>query len=202
MNIEQLSIFSEKAAFNKDDFEHKGNMEAFRSLAVAVTKAFDKFTEHDITFFDATCRSTMLNCFVVAMVEEMCSSDQLKFVKSLTNTRRGFGLLNNEYIILFKKYPVTNAKTKQDDLLKNQQVSKHVLILTWKVDEFWSEISKIEFQYLSTPNLVTYTYDITHLLDQNVEIVEGTDPSPSSPSTPQIGLKKALKDQEKRNSLS
>ena len=125
------------------------NQPVFKALAQAVSTAFDQFSSYDITHFDKTCRSNMLNNLVVSMVSEVCNGDKLHFVKSLTNTRRSLCLFDDKYLLLFKKAPVSNVKTKQDDLLKNQELSKHVLILTYRVDEFWSEITRLEFQYLS-----------------------------------------------------
>jgi len=101
------------------------------------------------------------------MVSEECISERLHFVKSLTNTRRSLCLFDDKYLFLFKKSPVANVKTKQDDLLKNQEISKHVLILTYKVDEFWSSISRLEFQYFDSPNRVSYTYDISHYMRES-----------------------------------
>jgi len=111
----------------------------------------------------------MLNNLVVRIIAEKCANDRFFMVDSLTNTRRKIGILDDEYILLFKKSPVANVKTKQDDLLKYQEVDKHVLILTYKVDEFWSEITRLEFKYFKSPKNVTYTYDITDLMGDNTD---------------------------------
>lgn len=171
MHIQQLSLFNSKDSFKKGSFENSLNQPIFKQLALAVAKAFNEFSSHNITHFDKTCRSNMLNNLVVSMVSEVCDGKRLHFVKSLTNTRRSICLLDEEYLLLFKKAPVVNVKTKQDDLLKNQELNKHVLILTYKVDEFWSEITRLEFQYFSSPKHVEYTYDISHLMDKIEPII-------------------------------
>jgi len=185
MHIQQLSLFSTKENFEKDSFESPLNIGIFKSIGSAVSKAFDEFCTHDIVYFDKTCRSNMLNNLVLKMVSQSCESERLNFVKTLTNTRRSFCLLDNKYIILFKKSPVSNVRTRQDDLLKNQELSKHVLILTYKVDDFWSEISKLQFQYFSSPNQVTYSFDISGYLNTN-------DASKNAPivGTPSVRVKR------------
>ena len=62
---------------------------------------------------------------------------------------------------MFKKSPISNVQTHQDNLIKNQELDKHVVFLTYHVDEYWSELKKVEFCYLTSPKCVTYTYDIT-----------------------------------------
>jgi hypothetical protein len=166
MRIEQLQIFPVKDCFNSSNFESDRNNEIFKSIASSVSEAFLVFSSHDISYFDKTCRSNMLNNLVVKKVQEHCTDSRFCFVESLTNTRRSIGILDDEYIILFKKSPVANVRTNQDDLIKNQELNKHVIFLTYQVDEFWSELSKVEFQYFTSPNNVSYTYDISYLLEE------------------------------------
>ena len=86
MHIHQLSLFTSKNSFDSNAFESKINQPIFKNIALSVSKAFDEFKSHDITYFDKTCRSNMLNNLVVSMVSEKCDGHRLQFVKSLTNT--------------------------------------------------------------------------------------------------------------------
>jgi len=171
MHIRQLSLFPEKESFDYTKFESSSNIEFFTKVAVSLSLAFEKFKSFDIVSFDKTTRSNMLNNLVVSFVAEHASSSNFSMIKSLTNTRRQIGLLGDEYIILFKKSPVRNAKTNQDDLIKFQSLNRHVLILTYSIDDFWNSITRLEFQYFISRKDVAYTYDITHLMSNTpVEI--------------------------------
>lgn len=186
MRIEQLQLFSPKGSFDSSNFESDSNDEIFKSLASSISDAFDVFSSHDISHFDKTCRSNMLNNLVVRKVQEKCVDARFIFVESLTNTRRSIGILDDNYIILFKKSPVANVRTNQDDLIKNQELNKHVIFLTYQVDEFWSELSKVEFQYFSSPGNVSYSYDISHLLEEpTTQLITPME------DTPAVGLKKS-----------
>jgi len=164
MRLEQLRLFNDKTDFNSRDFETRENKEVFSKIASSIGVAFDAINKIDITSFDSTTRANMLNNLVVDYVEKNCKNERFSFYKSLSSTRRSFGILNNEYIFLFKKHPVSNLKTNQDELIKNQKLDKHVLFVVYNVDEFWNSISKIELQYFSSPKNMTYSYDITNLL--------------------------------------
>lgn len=163
MKIEQLRFFDEKGDFNSRSFESDENKVVFSKLATSVCEAFDTINSIDITSFDSTTRANMLNNLVVDYVEKNCDDEHFCFHKSLSNTRRSFAIYNNEYLFLFKKYPISNVKTNQDDIIKNQKLDKHVIFVVYQVDEFWSSISKVELQYFSSPKTMTYSYDITDL---------------------------------------
>jgi hypothetical protein len=80
---------------------------------------------------------------------------------------------------MFKKSPVCNVKTNQDDLIKYQELDKHVLFLTYEVDDFWNEIKKVEFRYYTTPKDVIYTYDVTNIQESKVkEMITPTNEQP------------------------
>lgn len=187
MRIEQLQLFPSKDSFDSTDFEDDKNNEIFQSIASSVSEAFDVFLSHDISYFDKTCRSNMLNNLVVKKVHENCTDTRFHFVESLTNTRRSIGILDDKYILLFKKTPVANVKTNQDDLIKNQELNKHVIFLTYQIDDFWSELSKVKFQYFTSPKNISYSYDITHMLDDTTTQLV----SPME-EVPAVGLKKSV----------
>jgi hypothetical protein len=165
MKIEQLRFFDEKGDFNSRKFESDENKAMFSKLATSVGEAFNSMNGIDITSFDTTTRANMLNNLVVDCVQKKCDDSQFCFHKSLSNTRRSFAIYNDEYLFLFKKYPVSNVKTNQDTIIKNQELDKHVIFVVYRVDEFWSSISKVELQYYSSPENMTYSYDITDLVD-------------------------------------
>jgi hypothetical protein len=166
MRIEQLQLFQEKGAFNSSSFEAPSNIPVFKKIAESVTDAFNIFSSHDITDFDSTTRSNMLNNLVVKRVQRNCESDRFKFHATLMNTRRSLAILDEQYILFFKKSPVSNLKTDQDDLIKNQEFDKHIIFVVYSIDEFWGSLSKLEFQYFSSPRNVSYTYDISNYLEQ------------------------------------
>jgi hypothetical protein len=85
-------------------------------------------------------------------------------------TRRSLAILNDKYIMFFKKSPVSNVKTNQDDMIKNQQLDKHIIFVVYTVDEFWNSISKLEFLYYVSPESWTYNYDITSYLTDGLSI--------------------------------
>ncbi len=165
MKIEQLRFFDEKGDFNSKRFESDENNEMFSKLASSVDEAFNLMISENLISYDSTTRANMLNNLVVDCVQKECNNSQFCFYKSLSNTRRSFAIYNDEYLFLFKKYPVSNVKTNQDNIIKNQELDKHVIFVVYRVDEFWSSISKVELQYFSSPQNMTYSYDITGLMD-------------------------------------
>lgn len=170
MKYRQYSLFEDKSDFDSSDFEKTENSIVYMNIVEAVENAFSRFAKLDIQDFDSTTRSNILNNLVVSEIEKNCQSDNFRFVKSMRNTRRSYAVLDDKYMILFKKSPVSNIKTTQDDRLKCQEMAKHVLFLTYDVDAFWAEIKKIEFQYFSNPKIVEYSYDITNLAENNFTI--------------------------------
>lgn len=164
MNIQQL-LFKEKKDFDPFDFEDHKYSDLFTTFAASINQAFEIFDKDNKHYYDNTTRSNMLNNAVIHCIREDCDDKRFKFIPSLSYTRRSFGILDNKYVIMFKKDPVSNVKTVQDDLIKNQQLGKHILFLTYEVDDLWSEITKIEFRYYTSPKDITYTYDITSIED-------------------------------------
>ena len=76
----------------------------------------------------------------------------------------------------------------QDDQIKYQELDKHVIFLTYEVDDFWSEIKKVEFRYYSTPKDITYFYDITNSINTSTKrIIEPME------EVPAIGIKEIAK---------
>ena len=172
MRIEQLQLFENKGAFDSENFESPFNVEVFKGIGNAVSSAFSEFSKYDLTSLCNITRSNILNDLVVSEIGAI-DSEQLKYHKTLTHTRRSFAVLDEQYILFFKKYPVSNLKTNQDDVIKNQELGKHILFLVYHVDEFWSSISKLEFQFFSSPGNVSYTFDISEYLAEPVlELIE------------------------------
>jgi len=165
MRIEQLQLFQKKGDFSSSEFQDDKNSRIFNDIGQSVSDAFGKFSQIDITPFDSTTRANMLNNLVVNCVNHNCDCNRFKFYDSLTNTRRSFGILDDKYIFLFKKSPISNIKTNQDDLIKNQELDMHILFVVYKIDEFWSSITGLEFQYYSSANNLIYSYDISDYLD-------------------------------------
>lgn len=165
MKLEQLKLFSTKKAFDSADFENSNNIDFFKSITTSVFEAFELFSNDNKSFYDSTSKSNMLNNAVAFAIKKNCSDEKFEFVESLSNTRRSLGILDDKYVLMFKKTPVSNVKTKQDDKIKYQKLNKHIVFLTYEVDKFWSEIKKVEFRYYSTPTDITYIYDVTNLID-------------------------------------
>ena len=169
MNIEQLQFFPTKNSFNSLDFETPSNPYFFKQITASIFEGFDLFVKDNRHFYDKTSKSNMLNNAIAFAIEKNCSNSSFNFIHSLSNTRRSIGILDSKYIILFKKSPVSNVRTNQDNLIKYQELDKHVLFLTYEVDDFWSEIKKVEFRYYSTPKDVIYTYDVTNVRQTKVK---------------------------------
>ncbi|WP_431126262.1 hypothetical protein [Flagellimonas flava] len=165
MFLEQLQLFPTKESFDSADFENPNNPEFFRSITSSVFEAFELFSKDNKPFYDKTSKSNMLNNAISHIIKRNCSSANFEFVESLSNTRRSLAILDKKYVIMFKKAPVSNVKTNQDDQIKYQELDKHVIFLTYEVDDFWSEIKKVEFRYYSTPKNITYIYDVTNLVE-------------------------------------
>lgn len=169
MNIEQLQFFPTKKSFNSADFETPSNPHFFQQITASVFEGFELFLKDNHHFYDKTSKSNMLNNAIVFAIDKNCSSSSFNFIPSLSNTRRAIGILDNKYVLMFKKSPVSNVKTNQDDLIKYQELDKHVLFLTYEVDDFWSTITKVEFRYYATPKDIIYTYDVTNIRDAKVK---------------------------------
>jgi hypothetical protein len=189
MQIQQLTLFSDKDSFNYERFESTVSLENFVKLSESVHEAFyDKFSKIDITAFDSTTRANMLNNLVLKTVQSNCSSYDFRFVQSLTNTRRSFCILSGEYLLFFKKHPISNLKTTQDDLIKTQSLDKHVIFLVYTVDMFWSAIKSIKLQYIENYEYVVYEKDITNLVQSTYLPINITSNTISSASQ-QINVK-------------
>ncbi len=179
MNIEQLQFFPTKKSFNSADFETPNDPYFFQQITASVYEGFELFLKDNRHFYDKTSKSNMLNNAIVFAIDKNCTSSSFNFIPSLSNTRRAIGILDSKYVLMFKKSPVSNVKTNQDDLIKYQELDKHVLFLTYEVDDFWSEIKKVEFRYYSTPKEVIYTYDVTNIRNAKVkEMVVSTAEQP------------------------
>lgn len=189
MNFRQYSLFEDKSNFNPSDFEKDSNTAMYLGIVKAVETAFARFSQLDIQDFDTTTRSNMLNNLVVTEIERICLSENFKFFKSMGNTRRSYGVFDDQYMFFFKKCPVSNVKTIQDDRIKYQEMAKHVVFLTYEVDPFWSEVKKIEFQYFSDPKTIEYAYDITHLVDMNTAIKTLI---PETQDMPKVAVKQGI----------
>lgn len=194
MQLEQLQFFPTKESFASNHFENPSDPEFFRNLSLSVFEGFELFSQDIKSYYDKTSKSNMLNNAISHAIQKNCEGSCFKFVESLSNTRRNFGILDDKYVLMFKKSPVSNIRTKQDDLIKYQELDKHVVFLTYEVDEFWSELSKVEFRYYSTPTEITYTYDITHLADATVTRI--TEPMEEI----SVGVKKDLQIKRKKSS--
>lgn len=185
MRIEQLQLFYQKGDFDSAKFESLENVEIFKSIGKSVYDAFEQFVRYPLVEFDLTTRSNMLNNLVVNSIQRNCETERFLFYPTLTSTRRSLAILDNQYILFFKKSPVSNVKTNQDDLIKNQELDKHVIFVVYTVDEFWSSVKKLELQYFSSPTVISYTFDITDYLkpgDDSIRLVQPVDdPSPIKP---------------------
>lgn len=170
MRIEQLQLFRQKGDFDASEFESESNKQLFRKIASSVSNAFSIFSSNNITAFDNSTRANMLNNLVVYEIQKHCQQEGFQFYPSLTGTRRSLAILNDKYILFFKKSPVSNIKTNQDDMIKNQELDKHIVFLVYTVDEFWSSISKLEFLYYVSPESWTYNFDITSYLTDGFEV--------------------------------
>lgn len=164
MRIEQLQLFYQKGNFDATEFESESNKLLFKKIAESVSNAFSIFASYNIRAFDSSTRSNMLNNLVVDEIQKDCQQPGFQFFPSLTGTRRSLAILNDKYIMFFKKSPVSNVKTNQDDMIKNQELDKHIIFVVYTVDEFWSSISKLEFLYYVSPESWTYNFDITSFL--------------------------------------
>ena len=194
MNIEQLQLFPTKTSFNSVDFETPNNPNFFKKISSSVFEGFELFVKDNRHFYDKTSKSNMLNNAIAFAIDKNCSSSNFNFIQSLSNTRRSIGVLDNKYVLMFKKSPVSNVKTYQDDLIKYQKLDKHVLFLTYEVDDFWSEIKKVEFRYYATPKDVIYTYNLTNIHQSKVkEIV-----APAN-EEPMVTIKKTANTRKKAN---
>jgi len=192
MRLEQLQLFEHKGSFNSIEFESPANIEIFKKIGESISSAFAEFSNYPITKLDNTTRSNILNNLVVNHINDSCSDDRFRYYSTLTNTRRSFAILDEKYILFFKKSPVSNVKTNQDDVIKKQELGKHNLFVAYHVDDFWSSISKLEFQYFSSPKSITYTYDITEYLTQpTVELVAEEVATPNVQIRKDISIKKA-----------
>lgn len=187
MRIEQLQFFESKGDFNSRIFEIE-NQKFFQKLALTVSEAFENFDMDNKPEYDASTRASMLNNWVTTCISNNCSCDRFK-VHKLSNTRRFFGVLGDKYLLMFKKSPISNIKTNQDDLIKNQELNKHVVFIVYNVDDFWSSIKKLEIQYYSSPNNLTYTYDITEMM--NLSETRTMKPE-SEESKPNVKIRKEL----------
>ncbi|MCW5520904.1 hypothetical protein J1N09_13730 [Aureitalea sp. L0-47] len=179
MTIEQLQFFPSKESFDSSDFENPSNPFFFDQVATSVYEGWNQFHESNKHFYHKTSKANMLNDAIIHCIEKNCTHRSFNFVQSLSYTRRSIGILDDKYVLLFKKSPVSNVRTYQDDLIKHQNLDKHVLFLTYDVDEYWSEIRKIEFRYYSSPRNIIYTFDITDKGDSRV--LELKAPEPDSP---------------------
>lgn len=172
MRLEQLQLFEYKGSFDPNRFESDVNIKIFKKIGESISNAFAEFMNYPIAKLDNTTRSNILNNLVVNHVGDSCSDNRFRFYSTLTNTRRSFAILDKQYILFFKKSPVSNIKTNQDDVIKNQELGMHNLFVVYHVDDFWSSISKLEFQYFSSPKNITYTYDITeYLVESGIELI-------------------------------
>ena len=194
MHIEQLQFFPTKDSFDSSDFESPTTPEFFRTITLSVFEGFDLFSKDNKPYYDKTSKSNMLNNAIAFAIEKNCTDANFKFIESLSNTRRCIGILDKKYVLMFKKTPVSNIRTHQDDLIKYQELDKHVIFLTYQVDEFWSEIKKVEFRYYTTPKNVTYTYDVTSLIHTpETRIITPMEEIPA------IGLKETAKKAKKKS---
>jgi hypothetical protein len=194
MHLEQLQFFPTKQSFDSADFENPNNPDFFRTITISVFEAFELFSKDNRPYYDSTSKSNMLNNAVAFTVKKNCSGQYFKFFESLSNTRRSLGILDNKYVLLFKKTPVSNIKTKQDDQIKYQELDKHVVFLTYEVDIFWSEIKKVEFRYYSTPTDIIYIYDVTNLI--NTPATRILEPMEEIPT---IGVKEDAKTKRRKS---
>jgi hypothetical protein len=193
MFLEQLQFFPTKQSFDSVNFENPSNPNFFRNITLSVFEAFELFSQDNKLFYDKTCKSNMLNNAVAYTIKKNCSNSSFEFIESLSNTRRSLAILDEKYVILFKKTPVSNVRTKQDDQIKYQELDKHVIFLTYEVDDFWSEIKKVEFRYYSSPKDITYIYDVTDLANTPVtRIIEPME------AIPAIGIKEGAKIERKK----
>ncbi len=173
MRIEQLQLFYQKGSFDSANFESNENIEVFKRIGKSISDAFEQLVSYPIIDFDSTTRSNMLNNLVVNCIQKNCEDGRFRFYPTLTNTRRSLAILNDKYILFFKKSPVSNVKTNQDDLIKNQELDKHIIFVVYSVDEFWSSIEKLELQYFSSPTNVSYTFDISeHLMQGSIKPIQ------------------------------
>lgn len=204
MRIQQLSAFNEKGEFNSSELESATNMQIFGKISSSIFQAMRSMNEIDLSLFDNTTRANMLNNYVVNYIMKDCQCENFVFYPSLSNTRRSIGILNDEFLFLFKKAPVSNLKTHQDDLIKNQDLDKHVVFVTYTVDDFWSSITKVELKYYRSAKNLTYTYDITSLseVSTNISLLPNVSRNnvkeEIAESLPSIQIKKELKKTTKK----
>ena len=159
MRIEQLGLFRSKEDFNSNDLESESNQIFFKQLGLSVAKGFNNFSQQNIINYDSSTKAAMLNNDITKEIEKNCTFHGFNFVQSLSNTKRCLGILNSKYVVLFKKSPVSNIKTKQNDLIK---------------------IEKLEIIYFHGKKII-YSLNLSNYLTiaSPMEVVKDSLPTPS-----------------------
>ena len=105
MKLQQLRLFNDKSDFNPESFDSEEYKKLFSKITLSINEAFNAFSNIDITIFDSTTRANMLNNCVVEFAKRNCDDQLFSFYSSLSSTRRCCVVLNNEYLLFFKKHP-------------------------------------------------------------------------------------------------
>ncbi len=162
-SINQLSLFELKGDFDTQDFEKPVNLLSFNDLIKAIHIGFQRFKEDDRNCYGPTTKANMLNCQIWDSIKVGCINANFKVFDTMDKVRRHYAILNSKYVILLKKDPVSNIRTKNDDKIKFQELEQHVVTLTYTIDKYWSHVKSVDFRYYSSPNCVTYTFSLNNL---------------------------------------
>lgn len=156
----QGSLFPTKDSFDSTDFERFDDQ--FKILANCIQRALDNMNSDNLLLgLTNTTKSNILHDKVIQEIEDNQEHlPDIKVFKSNNRSKRSFLLLDDKYILFCKKFPVSNINTKRDLDIKNQNLDKHVLFLTYIVDDFWNSIERVKFQYFINKTTVNYSYDI------------------------------------------
>lgn len=149
----QYKLFPiEKGEFNPEDFENIISNGILEFIQDGFITANEKIAKMDFEYFDKTTIANVVNNIVTGVIFDLF--DNSNGITKLKIDRRRSILLDEKYLLIFKKTPVSNNETGFSKEVKNQSVPNHILTIAYTLDEFYSTIRSANIEYRIADNII------------------------------------------------
>ena len=157
----QKNLFEDKDRFDPEDFKNKCINEIFTScVSKGIVSAFSKLISADLET-RYRVKSDSLHDMSFNSIKNQINNSSLfnKVVfhsDTIGNKRLWFSY--NGYIFVLKKAESEGNKSTVGQIIDAQKADNHIITICYSIDELWSSITSISFQYIKNKNSIMTLY--------------------------------------------
>lgn len=197
-HIIQRTLFSEKDAFNQNDFESKCMNNIFITcVSSGISRAVEKVAYANLQT-RLRVKSDSIHDVAFAEIQNAISRSELynkvEFHSDISGNKRLWFSYNNYMFILCKSESEGN-KSSISDIIDSQNASCHVITIKYTINSTWDGIVSASFQYIRNKVVEMVHYipimnDTKMYLDLDID-TDNSNEIPAAKATLKISSKKA-----------